>query len=92
MDSKDVLFVKDKIVSKKTLRVAIRSIHITGGALIAMYIYSPWSVNANFTKLMQLVVVPVLLLSGIAILQKAHLIRMFRRSFRKESVQLSSGS
>lgn len=48
-----------------TERAVIRSIHLIGAALIGTYIYSPWSNLAWFTLLNQVVVIPLLAISGI---------------------------
>ncbi len=55
-------------------RQVVRSIHIIGAVLIGTYIYSPWSSLEWFTLLNQLVVVPVLTLSGLW-MWKGHKIR-----------------
>lgn len=63
-----------------TERAVIRSIHLIGAALIGTYIYSPWSNLAWFTLLNQVVVIPLLAISGIW-MWKGHKIRAaLRRS------------
>ena len=52
-------------MNASTERMIFRSIHIIGAALVGTYIYSPWSSLDWFTLLNQVVVVPMLSLSGI---------------------------
>ncbi|MEP5570038.1 MAG: hypothetical protein ABJN62_19515 [Halioglobus sp.] len=48
-----------------TQRNILRTFHLAGAAIIGTYIYSPWSNLEWFTLLNQVIVVPLLSLSGI---------------------------
>lgn len=63
-----------------SLRVSLRWFHIVGGLIVGTYLYSPWSANAAFTALTLYVVVPALVLSGLAMWKQGALMRLLRRS------------
>jgi hypothetical protein len=67
-------------MSNKTLRVTMRWIHIFGSALIGTFVYSPLRSDARFTALMQFVVIPVLLLTGIGMWQQPRLNRLLKHN------------
>lgn len=56
------------------LRTLMRWIHLFGAAAIGTYVYAPWRDAAWFTLLMQLLVVPILTLTG-AWMWKGHRLR-----------------
>ena len=58
-------------------RTIIRWIHIAGGTLVAIYIYSPWSAIGVFDILTRAVVVPFLILSGVWLWKGALLKKIF---------------
>jgi cytochrome oxidase assembly protein ShyY1 len=71
-------------MSNKTLRVTLRWIHIIGSALIGTFVYSPLRSDSGFTALMQLVVIPVLLLTGIGMWQQPRLAKFIKHAKRDE--------
>ncbi|MDZ7702856.1 MAG: hypothetical protein U5L04_00035 [Trueperaceae bacterium] len=66
-------------MSNKRLRVFSRWIHIVGAALLGTYLYSPWGSEAWFTALMRWGVMPVLVLTGVAMWKQAQVGRLLRR-------------
>ena len=57
-------------MSSKQIRIALRGMHLVLGALIGLFIYVPGlRAEAAFITLVQLLVVPLLALSGIAMWQ-----------------------
>lgn len=80
---------KAKPISGKQLRRAIRWIHITASILLGIYIYSPWSRYVVFSRVMQIGVMPVLTLSGIAMWQQARMLQLLRRFSSALSSELS---
>jgi hypothetical protein len=44
----------------------LRWIHIIGGIFIGTFVYSPWGTEPAFIAIMQFVVMPVLIMTGIA--------------------------
>jgi len=56
-------------VSNKRQRDMQRAVHIVGGLLLLMYVYSPAGAVPVFGLLMQVVVMPVLILSGVLMWQ-----------------------
>lgn len=66
-------------ISGKQLRRVTRWIHIVGSILLGIYIYSPWSRYVAFSRLMQIGVIPILTLSGIAMWQQARTLQLLRQ-------------
>lgn len=66
-------------ISGKQLRRITRWIHIIGSILLGIYIYSPWSRYVAFSRLIQISVIPILTLSGIAMWQQARTLQLLRR-------------
>lgn len=60
-------------MSNRQLRMALRWIHIVGGALIATFVYGPWGANPLFLGLMRWGVIPILMLTGLFLWQQARL-------------------
>lgn len=46
-------------------RILLRWLHLLGGAAIGTYIYAPWKEISWFTLLIQVVILPTLLFTGI---------------------------
>lgn len=82
-----------KPLSGKQLRRISRWIHIVGSILLGIYIYSPWSRYVAFSRVIQIGVIPVLALSGIAMWQQARTLQLLRRfsSALALSSELSDG-
>lgn len=51
---------------KRKTRNVIQYLHIIGGAIIATYIYSPWDNIAWFDIVVKTVVLPAIIISGLA--------------------------
>ncbi len=46
-------------------RKVIRRLHIIGGTLLAVYVYSPWSAIQAVDLVMEIVILPLLITSGL---------------------------
>ena len=58
-------------LTNKQLRIWSRWIHLLGAGLIGTFIYSPWRSEDGFVLLMQVGVIPVLTLTGVAMWKQA---------------------
>ncbi len=65
-------------MSNKQLRQTLRWIHIALGVMIALYIYSPLGDDATYTLLTQILVLPVVSISGLMMWQQAAISRWRR--------------
>jgi thiosulfate reductase cytochrome b subunit len=66
-------------MSNKQIRTITRWIHIIGGAMIAAFVYaSPLRDSDTFTLLMQLVVIPLLIVSGVVMWQQPKILKWLR--------------
>lgn len=63
-------------MSNKRLRTVLRYVHLVGAALIGTFVYAPWRSEAWFVLSMQVVIIPVLTLSGLALWQQARVGRL----------------
>lgn len=68
-------------MSNAQLRKIFRWAHIVEGALIAAFIYSAALRESDvYTALIQIVVVPAVILSGVLMWQQPRLAKLFRRA------------
>ena len=68
-------------MSSKQIRIFMRYAHLIEGVLIAIFIYSPTAQSsAVYTALIQFVVLPFIILSGVVMWQLPR-INKFRRRF-----------
>jgi thiosulfate reductase cytochrome b subunit len=67
-------------MSNRQLRVALRWVHIVGGALIATFVYAPWGASPLSLALMRWGVIPVLILTGLLLWQQARLSKLRQRA------------
>lgn len=65
-------------MSNRHLRVILRWVHIIGGGVIGTFVYSPWGREPLFLTLMQFVVIPLLISTGIALWQQARLSKLLK--------------
>jgi thiosulfate reductase cytochrome b subunit len=65
-------------MSAKHLRQWVRWIHIAGAALIGTFVYSPWRHDSWFVLTMQVAVIPLLTLTGLALWKQAIVNRWLR--------------
>jgi hypothetical protein len=77
-------------MSSRQIRIALRWAHIIEGALIAIYIYSPLKNNAVYAGLIEFVIVPLVIASGIAMWQLPRFNKW--RSERRRSVVTEQSS
>lgn len=67
-------------MSNKQLRQSVRWFHIVSGVLIATFVYSSsLRENETFLLLMQVVVIPSLIASGVIMWQQPKIVRLFKR-------------
>ncbi len=66
-------------LSNKRLRDLQRAVHLTGGLLVMASIYSPLRDQAVLDALVQVVAIPVMLVTGLAMWQAARLRRLLLR-------------
>ncbi len=66
-------------MSNKQFRQIVRFGHIVEGVLIAIYIYSPLSSNPAFDALIKFVILPLIVLSGLALWQQPRVMKVIRR-------------
>jgi hypothetical protein len=66
-------------MSNKQLRNIVRLVHLIIAALIAAFVYSPLRLNDTFTSVVQLVVLPVLIVSGIVMWQQPTVVKWLNR-------------
>ena len=67
-------------LSNKRVRDLQRAVHLVGGLLVMAAIYSPLRDQAVLEALVQLVVIPVMVLTGLAMWQAARLRRLLARA------------
>lgn len=74
---------KEKIMSNKNLRTAIRIIHLLAAATLGMYFYSPIAGNESLRLIIQFVTLPSIVLTGLALWQQASLNKLLNQNKRK---------
>lgn len=68
-------------MSNKQFRQVVRVGHIVEGALIAAFIYSPTlRASGAYTAIIQFVVLPLIILSGVLLWQQPRVMKWLRRS------------
>jgi len=70
-------------MSNKNLRNVIRIIHLIAAATLGMYFYSPIAGDETLRLIIQLVTLPSIVLTGIALWQQAYLNKLLNRNIRK---------
>lgn len=66
-------------MSNKQFRNVVRLIHlIIGGAMVA-FIYSPLRLNSSFAMIMQFLVIPIAVASGIVMWQQPLVLKLLKR-------------
>jgi hypothetical protein len=72
-------------MSNHQLRTVLRWIHLIGGLSFGVFVYSPLRTNEAFTLLLQVVIIPVVLLSGLWMWQQARVSRWLRGQTKRNS-------
>jgi hypothetical protein len=67
-------------MANRTVRLITRLIHLIGGAVLALYIYSPLGGDPVFSATVQWVTIPLLIITGIVLWQQPRLVRLLRRN------------
>jgi hypothetical protein len=81
----------DNTMSNRTVRIIFRWAHIVEGSLIAAFIYSSsLQASAVFTGLIQFVVLPAAMISGIAMWQQPRLGKLLKRMKGRSTSQPTS--
>ena len=73
------------MMSNKNLRNVIRIIHLIAAATLGMYFYSPIAGDETLRLIIQLVTLPSIVLTGIALWQQAYLNKLLKRTPRKST-------
>ncbi len=76
-------------VSNKRLRDLQRAVHLVGGLLVATFVYTPLRDLALFSLLVQVVVVPVIVATGMTMWQWPRLRKLLTRG-RAATLRASS--
>ncbi|MBL8095259.1 MAG: hypothetical protein JNL73_13910 [Anaerolineales bacterium] len=71
-------------MSNKQLRNVVRLVHLAIAVLIGAFAYSPLRLNDTFAAIVQLIVVPVLIVSGIVMWQQPLVIKWLNRGRSQE--------
>ena len=75
----------------KTMRTVLRWVHLVVGWLIGVFVYTPAREDETFVLLMQVVFVPVVVLTGVWIWQQARIRRLYGRLRRKSRRGTANG-
>jgi hypothetical protein len=67
-------------MSNKQIRNIVRALHIIEGVFIGVFVYSPLRTDPTFLAIIQYIIVPALVISGIFMWQQATILKWFRRS------------
>ena len=65
-------------LSNKTLRNALRAIHLVIGALVVVYVYSPLG-NVDWFESLVKISIPTLTITGLSMWQMPFITKMFKR-------------
>jgi len=79
------IILKEQMMSNKNLRNVIRIIHLIAAATLGMYFYSPIAGDETLRLIIQLVTLPSIVLTGIALWQQAYLNKLLNRYIRKST-------
>lgn len=71
-------------MSNKQLRNTVRLIHLVIAGCMAVFIYSPLRLDSTFTAVVQFLVVPAIVISGIVMWQQPLIVKRFKRSQGQE--------
>jgi hypothetical protein len=70
-------------MSNKNLRRVIRLIHLIAAASLGLYLYSPIAGDPTLGVIVRFVMIPIIVLTGIALWQQARLNKLINGSTRK---------
>lgn len=76
-------------MSNKNLRTLIRIVHLIAAATFGMYFYSPIAGNETLKLVIQLITLPSLALTGLALWQQAYLNKLLNRNTRKPTTNVA---
>jgi thiosulfate reductase cytochrome b subunit len=65
-------------MSSKRFRTILRALHLVEAVFISLLVYSPLRTDATYLAIMQWVIIPAIVISGIAMWQQARLVKLFR--------------
>lgn len=66
-------------MSNKQLRNVVRLVHLLVAAFMAVFIYSPLRLDNTVTVIAQVLIVPVVALSGLVMWQQPAVVKLFNR-------------
>lgn len=67
-------------MSNKQIRNIVRIAHIVQGVFIALLVYSPLRTDATYLAIMQFVILPSIIISGVFLWQQPRILKLFRRT------------
>ena len=67
-------------MANRRFRLLVRAAHIAEGVMLALYVYTPLHENALFAGLIAYLVLPALVLSGLALWQQPRLMKLLARA------------
>jgi hypothetical protein len=79
------IILKEQIMSNKNLRNVIRIMHLIAAATLGVYFYSPIAGDETLRLIIQVVTLPSIVLTGIALWQQAYLNKLLNRNPRKST-------
>jgi hypothetical protein len=66
-------------MSNKQIRNIVRIAHIVEGVFIALFVYSPLRTDDTYLAIMQFVILPAIIISGVFMWQQPRILQLFRR-------------
>jgi hypothetical protein len=67
-------------MSNKQLRNIVRIAHIIEGVFIGLFVYSPLRTDETYLAMMQFVILPAIIISGVFMWQQPRILKLFRRT------------
>lgn len=67
-------------MSNAQIRNVVRIAHLLVAGFMALFIYSPLRLDGTFTFVVQFIVVPVAVISGLVLWQQPRVLKLVRRS------------
>lgn len=66
-------------MSNKQFRITVRIMHLIIAGCMAIFIYSPLRLDTTFASIMQLLVIPIAVITGFALWQQPAVLKFFKR-------------
>lgn len=72
-------------MSNKQFRNINRIAHLIEGVFIALFVYSPLRTDDTYLAIMQFVILPAIIISGVFMWQQPKIMKLLRRNTRTKS-------